>query len=159
MTCFVQFSTHPFVLLYPIRDKWKVCDLLACLLWLAIPSGYKGLSYEANKPWPINFTDEDNAEQKWIDINAKFDFQEDKRRDSKDDVTHGKNDETQEKPLTETVEPLEEITDEEMLFLSACFDQVEDLPVGFEAIEGRFKGNGNVYEVANSLREKLNKLK
>ena len=33
-------------------------------------------------------SDED-AEEKWITINAEFDFTEETRRESKDDVTHG----------------------------------------------------------------------
>jgi len=33
-------------------------------------------------------SDED-AEEKWIQINAEFDYTEDKRRENKDDVTHG----------------------------------------------------------------------
>ena len=32
---------------------------------------------------------EDEAEEKWVKKNAEFDFQEDTRRESKDDVTHG----------------------------------------------------------------------
>ena len=34
---------------------------------------------------------EDEAEQKWIDINAEFDYDEDSRRTSQDQVTHGPN--------------------------------------------------------------------
>ena len=36
-------------------------------------------------------TSEADAEQKWIDINANFNYEEDARRTSKDDVTHGEN--------------------------------------------------------------------
>ena len=36
------------------------------------------------------FADTD-SEQEWIDKNAEFDFNEDTRRTSKDDVTHGPN--------------------------------------------------------------------
>lgn len=34
---------------------------------------------------------EDETEQNWIDKNANFDFTEDNRRSSKDQVTHGPN--------------------------------------------------------------------
>jgi ferredoxin len=34
---------------------------------------------------------EDDAEQHWMDINANFDYTEEKRRTSKDQVTHGPN--------------------------------------------------------------------
>ena len=33
----------------------------------------------------------DDAEPKWTEVNANFEYTEEKRRSSKDDVTHGPN--------------------------------------------------------------------
>ena len=34
---------------------------------------------------------DDEAEDKWVTANAEFDFQEDSRREDKDDIAHGPN--------------------------------------------------------------------
>jgi len=49
-----------------------------------------------------------------------------------------------------------ELTDDEYSIVSACIEVVEDLPCGFDAIEGYHKINADeLYDVIDSLKNKI----